>query len=137
VVKFLLLTRNCCWFGLFHTIDASCAATICVAIFLRRLETITNNLQKTRDVQPLNSNLFCVTSSPEKSTVFYFILQVTIMYTQSLALTLLKWYLLCCIAPIIDEGNTYSIPWRVLKSMQLILCINSWGYIKILNHSMT
>lgn len=67
-----LLTRNCCWLGLFHTIDASCAATICVAIFLRRLEIRTGNTQKTRNIQSLNSNFFCVTSSPERSILFLF-----------------------------------------------------------------
>lgn len=67
-----LLTRNCCWLGLFHTIDASCAATICVAIFLRRLEIRTNNLQKTRNIQSLKKSPVCVTSSRERSIFFYF-----------------------------------------------------------------
>lgn len=59
------LTRNCCWLVVLHTIDASWAATICVAIFLMSLETTTDSLWETRNTQHLNNNLFAVASSPE------------------------------------------------------------------------
>lgn len=59
------LTRNCCWLGSLHTIDVSCDVTIWVAIFLMRLETTTDNLQKTRGIHHLNGDLLGVTSSPE------------------------------------------------------------------------
>lgn len=49
----------------------------------------------------------------------------------------LKWYLLCRVTSVIQEGNNYPIPRRVLESIQFVFCINSGRYGKILNHTMT
>lgn len=137
------LTRNCCWLGSLHTIDVSCDVTIWVAIFLMRLETTTDNLQKTRGIHHLNGDVLGVTSSPEVNCLFLVFMSCppalgqpwTVMPTCTR--TALECYLLCRVTPVIQEGNPYPIPRGVLESVQFVFCINSRCYIKILNHTMT
>lgn len=57
--------------------------------------------------------------------------------TCSLARATLEWYLLCRITSVIQEGNNYPIPRRVLETIQFVFCINSGCYCKILNHTVT